>query len=463
MPQSSHSSKPISLLLAPHATAIDEFVRRYQTWIESVAGCPLADAIIFEFHLPFDHLALTDIFGDLPVDSRSISYIAALRPVITKWEIPPETPPRIELCMSRNRAAGVAAGKFGWDPHWRDTPLALWPKGCANALIFAMVPYNPHKEGVGPTSHSVLVVNRQEMPAVLRMLEAIEPPKRISMMAGRDVLLPPDGYCWDSLVLNADLDQFVRRDFESFFQREDWFRRHNLPYRRGYLFYGPPGNGKTSAARIMACHPAVRAFGIDFRARSESPYSPDQLSDLFESAAAQAPSLVILEDIDKVGVGEPEEMRQAINGLLSCMDGLSTEDGVIIVATANNLAPLSGALVKRPGRFDRVAQFPTPTADLRQRYLAHLSAGTIDGAATAEASMAMDRFSYAQIRETYILAGQFAFDRADDPTAADLVQAARQIRREGRRMHVNGHGAAVGFSVAEDQPQTPLLAPCAGV
>jgi SpoVK/Ycf46/Vps4 family AAA+-type ATPase len=364
--------------------------------------------------------------------------------------------------MSRNRAAGVAAGKFGWDPHWRDTPLALWPKGCTNGLIFAMVPYNPHKDA-GPTSHSVLVVNRQEMPAVLRMLEAIEPPKRISMMAGRDVLLPPDGYCWDSLVLNADLDQFVRRDFESFFQREDWFRRHNLPYRRGYLFYGPPGNGKTSAARIMASHPAVRAFGIDFRTRSESPYSPDQLSDLFESAAAQAPSLVILEDIDKVGAGEPEEMRQAINGLLSCLDGLSTEDGVIIVATANNLVPLSSALVKRPGRFDRVAQFPTPTADLRQRYLAHLSAGTIDGVATAEAAMAMDRFSYAQIRETYVLAGQFAFDRADDPTAAGLVQAARQIRREGRRMHVNGHGATVGFSVAEDQPQTPLLAPCAGV
>jgi hypothetical protein len=31
------------------------------------------------------------------------------------------------------------------------------------------------------------------------------------------------------------------------------------------------------------------------------------------------------------------------------------------------------------------------------------------------------------------------------------------------RMHVNGHGAAVGFSVGEDQPQAPLLAPCAGV
>jgi ATP-dependent 26S proteasome regulatory subunit len=57
------------------------------------------------------------------------------------------------------------------------------------------------------------------------------------------------------------------------------------------------------------------------------------------------------------------------------MDGLSTEDGVIVVATANSLAPLSAVLVKRPGRFDRVAQFPIPTADLRQQYLAHLSVG----------------------------------------------------------------------------------------
>jgi hypothetical protein len=51
---------------------------------------------------------------------------------------------------------------------------------------------------------------------------------------------------------------------------------------------------------------------MDFRTRRESPFGPDQLSDLFEAAAAQAPSLVILENIDKLGEGEPEEMRQAV-------------------------------------------------------------------------------------------------------------------------------------------------------
>jgi hypothetical protein len=36
------------------------------------------------------------------------------------------------------------------------------------------------------------------------------------------------------------------------------------------------------------------------------------------------------------------------------------------------------------------------------------------------------RFSFAQVREAYILAGQFAFDRDEDVTPDDLMQAARK-------------------------------------
>ena len=38
-------------------------------------------------------------------------------------------------------------------------------------------------------------------------------------------------YDWDSVVLDATTLRMVRTDFEIFFQREEWFRQHNLPHR----------------------------------------------------------------------------------------------------------------------------------------------------------------------------------------------------------------------------------------
>ena len=69
------------------------------------------------------------------------------------------------------------------------------------------------------------------------------------------------------------------------------------------------------------------------------------------------------------------------------------------------------------------------------------------------AAAAMDCFSFAQVREAYILAGQFAFDRGDDVTPDDLVQAANQIRREGRRLSVSPDGHGVGFSNQDDRAE----------
>jgi hypothetical protein len=165
------SSTSVNLLAAPPAAAIEEFLLRHQNWITTAIGCPVADAIAFEFHLPFDHHALNDLFRGLPVNRRSISYTPALQPVVVRWEIPPETVPYIGLGMSRNREAGVAEGKFGWDLNWMDTPLAIWLKGCAHALISASIPYMPATGRGDPSSQSLLIVNKREMPEVLRIAE----------------------------------------------------------------------------------------------------------------------------------------------------------------------------------------------------------------------------------------------------------------------------------------------------
>src|SRR5439155_1165690 len=107
---------------------------------------------------------------------------------------------------------------------------------------------------------------------------------------------PPEcGYNWDSVLLDPSLNEMVRDDYETFWDSEAWFHSRNLPYKRGFLLYGPPGNGKTTAARIMACHPQVSAFSIELKEQLPN----EALSDLFQAAEDRAPALIILEDLDR--------------------------------------------------------------------------------------------------------------------------------------------------------------------
>jgi mitochondrial chaperone BCS1 len=140
----------------------------------------------------------------------------------------------------------------------------------------------------------------------------------------------------------------VRRDFELFFQREDWFRQHNLPYRRGYLLWGPPGNGKSATIRVMAAHPHIRPYALDLSDAEEK--NGNDLH-LFEKAAENTPALVILEDLDRAFPTEGKrtlERTVSFQTLLNCLDGVGSQDGVLVVATANDPTCLDPAILKRP-------------------------------------------------------------------------------------------------------------------
>jgi ATP-dependent 26S proteasome regulatory subunit len=214
----------------------------------------------------------------------------------------------------------------------------------------------------------------------------------------------------------------VRSDFELFFQREDWFRQHHLPYRRGYLLWGAPGNGKTATIRVMAAHPYIRPYTLDLSDSEEK--SADVLR-LFERAAENTPALIILEDLDRAfptAGKRTQERTVSFQALLNSLDGLGTQDGVIVVATANDPTCLDPAILKRPGRFDRVVQFRNPDSDLRREYYQRLSP-VLTGDQFETAIERTEGFSFAQLRETYILGAQSAFEHGSEVGVADVVEA----------------------------------------
>lgn len=49
-----------------------------------------------------------------------------------------------------------------------------------------------------------------------------------------------------SVVLQDGVQERLTNDVKDFLDTEDWYLDCGIPYRRGYLFYGPPGCGKSS-------------------------------------------------------------------------------------------------------------------------------------------------------------------------------------------------------------------------
>jgi SpoVK/Ycf46/Vps4 family AAA+-type ATPase len=266
------------------------------------------------------------------------------------------------------------------------------------------------------------IVHREDAAKVLLLKQQVQDQTEKYLHTAHGKARLQARYDWDALVLDSTTRRMVRTDFELFFQREDWFHQHNLPYRRGYLLWGPPGNGKTATLRLMAAHPFIQPYTLDLSDMEEK--SADVLR-LFEAAGENTPALVILEDLDRAFPTEgkrTQERAVSFQTLLNCLDGVTTQDGVIVVATANDPTCLDPAILKRPGRFDRVVQFRNPDAELRRQYYQRLSP-VLAGEQFEIAIGKTEGFSFAQLRETYILGAQSAFEQGREVNATDVTEA----------------------------------------
>ncbi len=241
--------------------------------------------------------------------------------------------------------------------------------------------------------------------------------------SSHDIDLEP--YSWDRVILDPSVVKLLKNDFESFFQREEWFKAKKLPFRRGYLLHGDPGNGKTSAIKAMMWAKRMDAYTLSFFDKS---VGLNELNTVFESAAERAPSMVVLEDIDRAFPKSGSKCAISLQELLNAIDGIGTKEGIITIATANNPSDLDPAILKRPGRFDRTIKFENPNKDLREKYYVSKDPTMPQDEAFKEAIVQSAGYSFAQLQESYILAGQHAYDEGtDDINGEQLLRAVKAL------------------------------------
>jgi cell division protease FtsH len=214
---------------------------------------------------------------------------------------------------------------------------------------------------------------------------------------------------WRELDLNVS----------ALFTRRELLTKLRLGTNRGMLLYGPPGTGKTALCRVLAAELVgdVTVVLCDARAIGV------RMGEVYQELSRLAPALVVLEDIDLV-VGNRRSGRSGgLHDFLTALDGvMSNHDGIVTVATTNDVKALDDAAV-RAARFDRIIEIPLPDVGLRasilRRYLGPLG-GAIDIGAVAAAT---DGASGAALRE---LVRRAVLVDGDAFTTATLLRLARE-------------------------------------
>lgn len=147
---------------------------------------------------------------------------------------------------------------------------------------------------------------------------------------------------------------------------------------KGILMVGPPGTGKTLLAKAVAGEANVPFFSIsgsDFVEMFVGT-GASRVRDMFKTAAKSAPCIVFIDEIDAVGRqrgagmgGGNDEREQTLNQLLVEMDGMTDNNGTVVIAATNRPDVLDPALM-RSGRFDRRVTVNLPDVKGREAILA---------------------------------------------------------------------------------------------
>ena len=136
----------------------------------------------------------------------------------------------------------------------------------------------------------------------------------------------------------------------------------------GVLLHGDPGIGKTLMAKCFIEECGINRYTL--RSNKGTDKFVDEITEVFEKAKKNSPSIIFLDDMDKFA-NDDENHRDA-KEYVAVQAGIDSvkECDVFVIATTNDIRKLPQSLI-RPGRFDKTIIMKSPTKEDAQKIIKH--------------------------------------------------------------------------------------------
>jgi hypothetical protein len=171
-------------------------------------------------------------------------------------------------------------------------------------------------------------------------------------------------------ILSKELKS-IEQEIETWLKLRSWYTEKQITWKRGYLLYGEPGNGKSSFVKHISYRYGMDVYKINLSLMTNS----DMLS-LFDMLSKRNNCIVLIEDIDSVfdkrtNINSSLHLDSITNQpvsfdvFLNCLDGIKQVRGILLFITTNDIDKVDDALKNRPSRIDKCVFIDNPTYEIK--------------------------------------------------------------------------------------------------